>query len=57
MKQPEPETRGGDEPGAWHVDGAVTANAAAVKAQLAATTTYIADYYASDEQTGGGDGA
>jgi hypothetical protein len=38
VKQPEPETRGGEEPGSWGVDGTVIAKAAAIRSQLIMTT-------------------
>lgn len=51
MKQPEPETRGGEEAGAWGVDGTVIAKAAALRAQLIMTTQTMF----TDEACGGGD--
>jgi hypothetical protein len=38
VKQPEPETRGGEEPGSWGVDGTVIAKAAMLRAQLICNT-------------------
>lgn len=56
MKQPEPETRGSEEPGDWRVDAAAAARAAVIKAQIDGTMKYIKENY-GQEPCGGGDTA
>lgn len=50
-EQPAEETRGGEKPGDWKVDGSAAARAAAVRAQIAVMHNYIKEKYGKPDGT------